>query len=155
MISEHTGLLKPVCFFAKQSPQRAKPQRAFCQKHIKNAQSPHRGGSPHFARIQEPVTARFTVPTLSSNEHVSVSNRLEETEKTERPRRTPSVKTNLSHAVSQFLRGLHGEAKMQGLGGLRGRPAEGRHCPPAPRERPQLSREAAQWVGARAATGRR
>lgn len=46
---------------------------------------------------------------------MSISNRLEETEKTERPWRTQSIQTDLSHAVAPFSQGLHSDAEMQGL----------------------------------------
>lgn len=73
------------------------------------------GGKKQFTHFQEPVTKRFTVPMLPSNYPASISNCLEETEKTERPWRTKSVKTNLNHRISQILYSLHSDAKMQSL----------------------------------------
>lgn len=122
-----------MCFFAKTILLDSEATEGLLPEELQERSNPPSGGSHQFTRVQEPVTARFTVPMLSPNEHVSVSNCLEETGKAERPRRTQSVKTNLSHAISQPSQGLHGEAKRQGLGGLGGRPAEGRHCSPAPR----------------------
>lgn len=122
-----------MCFFCKTILLDSEATEGLLPEELQERSNPTTGGSHQSVRIQEPVTERFTVPTLSSNQHVSVSNCLEETEKTERPGRTKSVKTNLSHAISQFIRSLHWEAKTRGLGGLGSRPAEGRHCFPSPR----------------------
>lgn len=124
---------KTCAYFSKTILLDSEATEGLMPEELQERSNPAMGGSHQLARIQEPVTERFTVPMLPSNEHVSVSNCLEETEKTERPRRTESVKTHLHHAVSQFSRSLHWEAKTQGLGALGSRPAEGRHCSPAPR----------------------
>lgn len=56
------------------------------------------------------------VPMLWSNSLVvSISNCLEETEKAEGPWRTKSVKTDLSHTISQLLSCSHPDATMQSL----------------------------------------
>lgn len=65
---------------------------------------------------------------------VSISNCLEETEKTERPPRTQSVKTNLHHTISHFSSRPHSDAKMQSPPGLHSLQL---HCP---------VQAAAQWL---------
>ena len=56
------------------------------------------------------------VPMLWSNSLVvGISNCLEETEKAEEPWRTKSVKTDLSHTISQLLSCSHPDVTMQSL----------------------------------------
>lgn len=127
-----------MCFFCKTILLDSEATEGLLPEELQERSNPTTGGSHQFVRIQEPVTERFTVPTLSSNQHVSVSNCLEETEKTERPGRTKSVKTNLNHAISQFVRRASGVSEAAPLRvGIVSLPHS---------ERPQLSRAAAQWV---------
>lgn len=92
---------------------------------LKELLKPTTGGENQFTCFQEPVTKRITVPMFSSNYLVSISNCLEETEKTDRGLGEPNLSKQIS--TTRFLSSYTAFIQMQKCRvseGLRGLPAE-------------------------------
>lgn len=95
---------------------------------LKELLKPTTGGENQFTCFQELVTKRITVPMFLSNYLVSISNCLEETEKTKRGLGEPNLSKQIS--TTQFLSSYPAFIQMQKCRvseGLRSLPAECLH----------------------------